>query len=85
LVKALEDSQSVWRKASHFIEEGKILVYPNSVSSVLLPPTQGSLGDCYLIAALLSLSSFPACIERLFTNEVNEAGIYGVRIVSKKK
>ncbi|KAF0983090.1 hypothetical protein FDP41_011068 [Naegleria fowleri] len=42
---------------------------------------QGSLGDCWLLSAISSISSKPLLIERLFTTRVpNEAGIYEVNI-----
>jgi len=42
---------------------------------------QGKLGHCYYIATLVALDSRRGALENLFvTNEVNEAGAYGMRL-----
>jgi len=45
-------------------------------------PLQGSLGDCYFVAALALLSQHPSVIHTLFdkrTRKYNTKGVYGVR------
>jgi len=42
---------------------------------------QGSIGDCYLVAAIAAVACVPGFISSLFVNhESNEAGVYGVRL-----
>jgi calpain-15 len=42
---------------------------------------QGSLGNCWFLAAIASLAENPALVRRLFiTDEYNEFGIYQLRI-----
>jgi len=42
---------------------------------------QNTLGDCYYLASLILLDSRAGALEKLFvTKEVNEAGIYAMRL-----
>jgi len=43
--------------------------------------TQGSVGDCYFLAALACVAEFPELIKaRFITKKINKAGIYAVSL-----
>lgn len=65
-----------WKRVPEIYEKPQIFedgVEPNDIN-------QGSLGDCYFLAALSSLAEFEDRVKAMFvTKEINEAGIYLVR------
>ena len=47
---------------------------------------QGSLGDCWLIAAIAAVAEHPSAIKRLFVNhEINDRGKYQIRLYNHHK
>ena len=47
----------------------------------LSDPTQGALGDCWIVAAASCVAQTPDRIRKLFvTDELNEAGVYAVTL-----
>lgn len=51
-----------------------------------LDTVQGSLGNCYVLAALGALAEFPSLFDNIFlTNEINSSGIYAVKLYIRGK
>lgn len=49
----------------------------------LVDPNQGSLGDCWFVAAASAVAQTPGRIRSLFmTDELNENGVYTVQLYS---
>ena len=67
----------VWKRPSEFMNNPQIFcdgIDPNDIN-------QGSLGNCWFLAAIASVAENPALIKRLFiTQEYNEQGLYQLRI-----
>lgn len=67
----------VWTRPDQ-IFQGRYSVYDKIESSDII---QGLLGDCYLMAAISSISNIPQRLERVFlTKKVNANGIYIVAL-----
>jgi hypothetical protein len=72
------DEVAVWKRPHEFMHGRPRLfndnIDPNDIR-------QGSLGNCWFLAAIASLAENPALVRRLFiTDEYNEFGIYQLRI-----
>jgi hypothetical protein len=72
------DEVAVWKRPHEFMNGRPVLfednIDPNDIR-------QGSLGNCWFLAAIASLAENPALVRRLFiTDEYNDFGIYQLRI-----
>lgn len=64
-----------WKRITAISESPKVFADGISPSDV----SQGSLADCYFLAALSSMAEFPENIKALFeTKTINSAGIYQI-------
>ena len=74
-----------WVRATELAEEGKKMkIYEGGVEPKDL--CQGSVGDCWLVAALASAAEHPEAIQRAFlTPERNPRGKYRVRLYDGQK
>lgn len=69
--------ESSWKSITSVHKNPQIYVQPVSATSI----KQGRLGDCYLIAAVASVSDRPKMLTQSILNrEVNPKGVYTVRL-----
>ena len=69
----------MWKRPSEFLDPEQIRIFQDRIEPSDIK--QGCLGDCYFLSSLSVLAEKPDRIRRLFvTEEVNEYGIYAVRI-----
>lgn len=69
---------SVWKRPHEFMYGRPKLFLDNPDPNDII---QGSLGNCWFLAAIASLAESPAIVKRLFINQkYNEFGIYQLRI-----
>jgi hypothetical protein len=68
-----------WKRLSEIYGVDTVMFAPEE-KTVISSVQQGSIGDCYMIASMVSFDSRPGAIEDLFvTKEVNQAGAYTVK------
>jgi calpain-15 len=73
----------VWLRGSEFQKSGAVSLFGSKIDP--RDVAQGSLGDCWLLAAIACLAEFPSAIHRLFGNiEVNPQGRYSIRIYDQQ-
>lgn len=67
--------QKNWRSPEQFLNSSEIKLFQEFSQYSII---QGSLGDCYLMGSLIVLSENPQNIKKLFINDYNKHGIYGI-------
>lgn len=66
-----------WKAPHEFLNKNEIQLFKEFSQYSII---QGSLGDCYLMGSLIVLSENPQNIKKLFINDYNEFGLYGIWI-----
>lgn len=66
----------VWRRASDFLKHGKIELFQDGIKASDIH--QGSLGNCWFMAAVAAIAEFPDLVEDIFcaNKTSNELGVY---------
>jgi len=77
-----DGEEVIWCKASEVVDEQAAIFHPDKA----IDPTdiaQGSLGDCYFMAALSAIAERPERIKRIFCNDLehlSSTGVYGMHL-----
>jgi len=72
------ESKVHWRRPNEFFNGQQFSIFDREIEPNDIK--QGSLGDCWFMCSLSSLSERPSLVRRLFiTTDVNQEGIYKVR------
>ena len=84
LIKDFHENKIIWKKAKDLFNNERYSLFSNNLSSKSI--IQGSIGNCYFLTIISSLTKYPSLLYQLFHNlNISENGIYSIYLNIKNE
>ena len=85
LIKDFTDGQIIWKRINEIFNNKKYTLFSENINSNSI--IQGTIGNCYFLTVLSSLTKYPSLLYQLFNNNlsISQNGHYEINLKLNKK
>ena len=85
LIKDFKDGQIIWKRINEIFNNKKYTLFSDNITSSSI--IQGTIGNCYFLTVLSSLTKYPSLLYQLFNNSlsISKNGHYEINLKIDKK